>query len=121
VIVRRVGPDETALFKRLRLRALAEAPDAFARTYAEVSAKPEAWWEEMTRALTAPGRNVMFLAEAVLGWARERGLVHMVLWVTDGNEPAIALYERLGLAPTGWRGRLPANAALENLEMERAP
>jgi hypothetical protein len=63
VIVRPLAADETAPFRALRLRALAEAPDAFARTHAEISTKPAAWWEEMTGSLTEPGRNVMFVAE----------------------------------------------------------
>lgn len=50
--VRRLRPDEAALFKTLRLRAVADAPDAFARTFAEISAKPDEWWEEMTRSVT---------------------------------------------------------------------
>jgi ribosomal protein S18 acetylase RimI-like enzyme len=43
-----------------------------------------------------------------------------MLWVTDGNKPAIALYERLEFTPTGRRDRLASNARLEVLEMERA-
>jgi GNAT superfamily N-acetyltransferase len=62
--VRRLRGDEAALFKMLRLRALADAPDAFARTYAEISAKPEAYWQEMTLSVTEPGRHAMFVAES---------------------------------------------------------
>ncbi|HEU4367609.1 MAG TPA: GNAT family N-acetyltransferase, partial [Methylomirabilota bacterium] len=61
--VRRLRPDEAKLFKTLRLRALADAPDAFAHTFAEISAKPDEYWEEMTRSVTEPGRHVMFVAE----------------------------------------------------------
>ena len=64
MIVRRLREDEAALFKTLRLRALAEAPDAFARTHAEISAKPDAYWQEMTRSVIEPGRHAMFVAEA---------------------------------------------------------
>ncbi len=161
--VRRLRTGEAPLFKTLRLRALADAPDAFAHTHAEISAKPESYWDEMTRSVTEPGRHAMFVAEdagaevglafgtldperpgavhlggmwvepgarsggigralgeAVLGWARARGSDHVVLWVTVGNAPAIALYERLGFAPTGRRDRLPANPRREILEMEQA-
>jgi GNAT superfamily N-acetyltransferase len=62
--VRRLRGDEATLFKMLRLRALADAPDAFARTYAEISAKPEAYWQEMTLSVTEPGRHAMFVAES---------------------------------------------------------
>ena len=61
--VRRLRADEAKLLKELRLRALAEAPTAFAHTHAEISARPDEYWEDMARNLTEPGRNVMFLAE----------------------------------------------------------
>jgi len=44
VTVRRLRPDETALFKTLRGRALADSPDAFAHTHAEICAKPDSYW-----------------------------------------------------------------------------
>ena len=61
--IRRLEPGEAALFKAIRLRALADAPDAFAHTHAELSAKPDSYWEEMTRGLTQPDSHVMLLAE----------------------------------------------------------
>lgn len=70
--VRPLRPDETKLLKDLRLRALLDAPDAFAHTHAEIGAKPEAYWEELTRSLTEPGPHVMFVAEdggAAIGMA----------------------------------------------------
>ncbi len=62
-MVRRLRADEAPLFKTLRLRALADAPDAFAHTYAEISPKPDTYWAEMTRSVTEPGRHAMFVAE----------------------------------------------------------
>ena len=47
--VRRLRADEAALFKTLRLRALADAPDTFAHTHAEISARPEAGEPRDTR------------------------------------------------------------------------
>ena len=160
--VRRLRPAETALFRTLRLSALADAPDAFAHTHAEIAAKRDSYWQEMTRSVTEAGRHVMFVAEesaapigmafgtldperprvphlggmwvdptarargigralsdAVLAWARERGFGRIALWVTEGNRPAIALYQRMGFAATGRRDRLPANPALGVFEMER--
>ncbi len=60
--VRRLHADEAFLLKDLRLRALADAPTAFAHTHAEISAKPQTYWDELTASLTT--RNVMFVAEA---------------------------------------------------------
>jgi hypothetical protein len=51
VTVRRLRPDEKALFKTLRVRALADSPDAFAHTHAEICAKPDSYWQEMTRSV----------------------------------------------------------------------
>ena len=55
--------DEAKLLEDLRLRALAEAPGAFAHAHAEIATKPEAYWEEMTRSVAEPGRHAMFVAE----------------------------------------------------------
>jgi GNAT superfamily N-acetyltransferase len=38
---------------------------------------------------------------SVVEWARRRGTAEVHLWVTDTNEPAKRVYERLGFAPTG--------------------
>jgi GNAT superfamily N-acetyltransferase len=161
--VRRLRPGEAAVFRTLRLRALADAPDAFAHTHDEIAAKPDAYWEEMTRSVTDPDRHAMFVAEdgsgplgmafglvdrehagvahlggmwiapeargrgagralgdAVLAWALARGFGEAVLWVTEGNKAAIALYERMGFVATGRRDRLQSNARLAILEMRVA-
>ena len=60
--VRRLHADEASLLKDLHLRALADAPTAFAHTHAEISAKPQTYWDEMTASLTT--RHVMFVAES---------------------------------------------------------
>ena len=60
--VRRLEPQEAALHREVRLRALRDAPDAFAETAAEVEARPSSYWEYLTRSVTEPGRHVMFLA-----------------------------------------------------------
>ena len=57
------------------------------------------------------------LADAVVAWAGGRGFGGVVLWVTEGNKAAIALYEGLGFAGTGRRERLPSNERLEVIEM----
>lgn len=57
------------------------------------------------------------LVSAVLTWARDRGADHLRLWVTEGNTPAIALYERFGFGFTGKSAPLPSNPALGEVEM----
>lgn len=41
------------------------------------------------------------LIGAVVGWARERDLSEVVLWVTEGNQHAESLYLRNGFVRTG--------------------
>jgi GNAT superfamily N-acetyltransferase len=68
--IRTLEPHEVDLHREVRLRALADAPDAFGVVVSEVEAQPMSYWEELTRSVTEPGRHVMFLAcegETVLG------------------------------------------------------
>jgi len=51
------------------------------------------------------------LAEEIVAWARDRGATTMTLWVTEGNEPARRLYQRVGFNTTGERGPFPHSAA----------
>ena len=41
------------------------------------------------------------LVEAVSGWAQACGASRLTLWVTSGNDPAVALYHRCGFRLTG--------------------
>ncbi len=62
VVVRRIRPEDWAVTRSLRLRALADAPYAFARTYQEESVRPDAFW--IDRAVVAcTGKSIAtFLA-----------------------------------------------------------
>jgi ribosomal protein S18 acetylase RimI-like enzyme len=51
--VRRLRPDEWRAFRDIRLRALADAPDAFGATVDEASARTDAEWQ--TRAYPSDG------------------------------------------------------------------
>src|SRR6266403_5812135 len=68
--IRTLEPHEVGLHRKVRLRALADAPDSFGVLVSEVEAQPMSYWEELTRSVTAPRGQVMFLAcegETVLG------------------------------------------------------
>jgi ribosomal protein S18 acetylase RimI-like enzyme len=64
VRVRRIGPDEGALLKALRLRALAEEPEAFGESVAEAEARDEAEYAARARSASDGDRRAWFLAEA---------------------------------------------------------
>jgi ribosomal protein S18 acetylase RimI-like enzyme len=61
--IRELERHEWALFRELRLRALADSPDAFARTLAEALGENDAYWVKLTESVTTPGGQVMFVAE----------------------------------------------------------
>jgi GNAT superfamily N-acetyltransferase len=59
------------------------------------------------------------LVEAVLAWARACGAARLTLWVTSGNDPAIALYQECGFRPTGATRPLSHTPTLAECEMIR--
>jgi GNAT superfamily N-acetyltransferase len=140
----RLGPGDEDRFREIRLRALADAPQAFASTLAREEAfTRDVWTARLTSdtsvnllavedgvpvamasgrlddpdtahllgmwvAPAARGGGVAGrLIDAVTGWARDRGARRLVLWVTDVNRAARALYERRGFWPTGSGSRCP--------------
>jgi len=81
--IRAVRPDEAAQLRDVRLRALADAPEAFLTTLAEALAYPDQVWQE--RAATLPGRATFIAEEAETGhwW----GMVGGVLETVQADEP----------------------------------
>ena len=59
------------------------------------------------------------LVQAVVGWARSRGISRIHLWVAENNDHARLLYERCGFSPTAERQPLPSNAELTEIGMVR--
>jgi len=59
------------------------------------------------------------LVEHVVGWARDRGVRRLELWVTAHNHAAVALYAHCGFAATGESQPLPSNPALTERTMAR--
>jgi GNAT superfamily N-acetyltransferase len=154
--IRWLGAGDEDLYRQTRLRALAEAPQAFASTLEREQAfTPDVWTSRltndrsinllavedgtplgMTSALledpatahvlgmwVAPesrGRGVGHrLIETIADWAREHQARHMVLWVTEANESARALYEKNGFVPTGDRQPLPSDTSLMEMKLTR--
>ncbi len=62
--VRRIRPDEGATLKALRIRALTDAPDAFAQTVANVSRKTDADWAADAIRWATSSEAASFFAEA---------------------------------------------------------
>lgn len=59
------------------------------------------------------------LVNAVLEWARRRGVVMLRLMVTSNNESAMRFYERLGFTRTGRTEPYPNDPAVIEYEMSR--
>jgi GNAT superfamily N-acetyltransferase len=60
------------------------------------------------------------LVEAVVGWARAKGMPRVHLWVAENNHSARLLYERCGFRPTVERQPLPSDAQLPEIGMARS-
>ena len=57
------------------------------------------------------------LVAAVMAWARRAGAGYLALWVVDGNDRALGLYERLGFEATGERQPVPGRPDLMESRM----
>ena len=75
VRVRTLGGHEWPLYRALRLRALADAPEAFGSTLAEEEARPDADWAWRLKLGATSGRDRPLVAElagaaAGMAWAK---------------------------------------------------
>jgi len=61
--IRPLQLDEWTVFRDLRLRALADSPDSFAQSLADGRARGDEYWMALTRSVTEPGGQVMFVVE----------------------------------------------------------
>lgn len=77
--IRRIRPDEWALLRDMRLRALRDAPEAFGQTYEHAAAEPELEWRSAARAASAGDRRAWFIARSqVNGASGQPGELGMV-------------------------------------------
>ena len=63
VTIRSIEGDEWDLWRKLRLQALAESPDAFRSTLQEEGAKSDEWWATLIRDTVAHPRGRLWVAE----------------------------------------------------------
>jgi hypothetical protein len=62
VHIRRLAPHEADLHRVIRLSALRGAPDSFGETLTDTLARPQSYWDELTRHVTGAGGQIMVLA-----------------------------------------------------------
>lgn len=99
VVVRRVRSDEVAEFKAIRLRALADTPDAFGQTLANAQAMPESLWIE--RVTNGAAGEVSVILVAVDRITEE--WLGMTGSYFEDNEPEIANIVSVWVAPEARR------------------
>jgi GNAT superfamily N-acetyltransferase len=119
--IRRAGGGDAASLRRLRLRALTDAPDAFATTFEDEAARPESHWRELAAgselgddaAVWVAVRRELWLGMVAARWFdRERGVVQLWgMWV-DASLRGRGVGERLVAEVQGW-------AALRNARVVR--
>ncbi|HZX29057.1 MAG TPA: GNAT family N-acetyltransferase [Telluria sp.] len=98
--------DEWPVYRMLRLRSLADSPDAFARTVAEEERLPGEYWQSRLIAAAASPRDYPLIAEldgqAVgLTWAK-----------VDADDASVVNFYQVWVAPEA-RGRGIAAALLQ--------
>ena len=163
IVIRPIQRDEGATLRDIRLRAIRDAPDAFAVSLAEALAQTDEGWTAWATRNAAGEASIMYVAEEagtwiemaggvfdtfgprevahlismwvdsayrgqglgrclvehVPGWARDRGVRRLELWVTEHNGAGLALYAQCGFIATGESQPLPSNPALNERKMAR--
>ena len=111
LVIRAVRATDAASLRSLRLRALADAPDAFAMAPQAEAAHPESHWSELAQQSELADATVIYaavdgerwLGMAAGGWFdRPRGIAHLWgMWV-DPALRRLGIGERLVNEVRGW-------------------
>jgi GNAT superfamily N-acetyltransferase len=116
--VRRVRPEEADLLRAVRLRALADAPEAFTARLADEAAQPPSFWEARARRGADGPDGASFLgfcdgaAAGIVGAFRRGGVAELVsMWVAPEARGA-GLARALVAAAVAW-ARASGIASLE--------
>ena len=91
--VRRLLPHEWRAYRELRLRALADSPDAFGTTLEVEQAKPDEYWSERLSSTAASQFELPIIAEA------EGKFVGLVWGWIDPSKPDTAHVFQMWVAP----------------------
>lgn len=105
IVIRPLAPHEWATWRAIRLRALADSPDAFGSTLAEEEARPAQAWADRLAAAAVSGQDCPLVAESAgapcgLVWAK-----------VDGADSSVVNIFQMWVAPES-RGRGLAAALL---------
>jgi GNAT superfamily N-acetyltransferase len=103
VEVRRVSPEEWQALQDVRLRALEDAPSAFATRVGEARLRPDAWWIDWAAKSADGDGQAMFLA-----WDGAAVVGMVGTFVEDGRPWLIAMW-----TDPGARGRGVGRALVE--------
>lgn len=106
--VRRISPAEWPLLRELRLRSLADAPEAFGQTHERALAEPDAEWRSAARASSSGDRRAWFIASDTDG--TDVGLVQ-----ARRRPPGDCLVFSMWVAPSARRGGV-GGALIDSVE-----
>ena len=96
--IRRIRAEEHEALRELRLRALADAPDAFGRTHADEAAQPPERWTGWAERGSAGEEEALFVLE------HEGGLNGLAAVVPYRDEPGTCMLISMWVAPELRRG-----------------
>lgn len=106
--IRRLCSDEVALFRKLRLQALADAPLAFRETLDEAQQRSDDEWQQAVRSLAEDDQQIQLLAE------KDGTVVGMIAGLRDRQDPTLTWVASLWVQDA-YRGQGIASTLLATL------